>query len=150
MGSSYVPSEICSAFLYAQLEMLEEIARRRCGIYEFYRSRLEPLEKQGLLRLPRIPPECRSNYHMFYVLLPDRALRDGLLDYFRRRDILAVFHYVPLHTSPMGRSFGYADGDLPVTEDLSGRLLRLPFYYEITQAEQMSVIDGLSAFLGGH
>ena len=147
VGSSYVPSEICSAFLYAQLEMLEEIATRRRDIYEFYRSRLEPLEAEGLLRLPRIPAACRSNYHMFYILLPSRQSRDGLLDYLKQQDIHSVFHYVPLHTSPMGRTFGYGDGDLPVTEDLSGRLLRLPFYYEIGESEQSRVVDGVTNFL---
>jgi dTDP-4-amino-4,6-dideoxygalactose transaminase len=147
VGSSYVPSEICSAFLFAQLEMFDSIAERRRSIYELYRARLEILEEEGLLRLPRIPPQCASNYHMFYVLLPTREARDGLLDHLRQREIQAVFHYVPLHTSPMGRSFGYDDGDLPVTEDLSGRLLRLPFYYEISEAEQLRVVEGITAFL---
>ena len=140
VGSSYVPSEICSAFLYAQLELLEAIAERRRAIYEFYRQQLEPLAAEGLLRLPCIPADCRSNYHMFYVILPSRRQRDDLLEYLREREIHAVFHYVPLHSSPMGCSFGYKDGDLPVTEDLSGRLLRLPFYYEITEAEQARVV----------
>jgi len=147
IGSSYVPSEICCAFLYAQLEMLEEIAARRRAIYEVYRSRLQPLEADGLLRLPHIPEECGSNYHMFYVLLPDQQTRDGLMGYLRDRGIHAVFHYIPLHSSPMGRKFGSADGDLPVTEDISGRLLRLPFYYEITEEEQMCVVENLKTFL---
>jgi len=146
VGSSYVPSEISCAFLYAQLEMFEEIAARRRVIYEVYRSRLEPLESEGLLRLPHIPDDCKSNYHMLYVLLRDRQTRDALLDYLKDRGIHAVFHYVPLHNSPMGLKFGYRDGDLPVTERLSGRLLRLPFYYEITEEEQLRVIEGVASF----
>jgi dTDP-4-amino-4,6-dideoxygalactose transaminase len=146
VGSSYVPSEICAAFLCAQLEMLDEIARRRRAIYEFYDACLQPLEARELLRRPRIPPECQSNYHLFYVLVSDRATRDALLEHLRAAEIQAVFHYVPLHTSPMGRSYGYAEGDLPVTEDLSGRLLRLPFYYEISQPEQLRVVEAIGEF----
>jgi dTDP-4-amino-4,6-dideoxygalactose transaminase len=146
-GSSYVPSEVCSAFLSAQLEMLDEIAQRRRKIHEFYRRRLAPLEAAGLLRLPRIPDECRSNYHMFYVLLDDRQSRDGLIEHLRERGIMAVFHYVPLHTSPMGRTFGYNEGDLPVTEETSARLLRLPLYYEINEEAQDRVVAGIETFL---
>jgi dTDP-4-amino-4,6-dideoxygalactose transaminase len=140
VGSSYVPSEICSAFLYAQLEMLDGIAQRRRSIYEYYRRELAPLAAEGLLRLPCIPDDCQSNYHMFYVILPSRRQRDEVLDHLQRHEIQAVFHYVPLHSSPMGRRFGTKDGDLPVTEDLSGRLLRLPFYHEISEAEQYRVV----------
>ena len=146
VGSSYVPSEICCAFLYAQLELLEEIAARRRAIHEVYRSRLKPLEADGLLRLPHIPKECASNYHMFYILLPDRQTRDDLVGYLEDRGIHAVFHYIPLHGSPMGRKFGYADGDFPVTEDISGRLLRLPLYHEITEEEQAEVVRSVEAF----
>src|SRR5262249_8672603 len=79
IGSSYVPSELCSAFLFAQLEMLDAISERRRAIYEFYREHLEPLEAEGLLRLPEVPVECISNYHLFYIVLPDRAARDELM-----------------------------------------------------------------------
>lgn len=151
VGSSYVPSEICCAFLYAQLELLDEIAARRRSSFEFYRQMLAPLEAEGLLRLPRIPEECRTNYHMFYILLNDRAARDGLLDHLKQQNITAVFHYIPLHSSPMGRKFGYTEDDLPVTNNLSGRLIRLPLYFEITEAEQTRVADGIYDFLGlGH
>lgn len=146
LGSSYVPSEICSAFLYGQLEMLDPIARRRREIYRFYRRCLKPLEAEGLLRLPQVPEDCTPNYHMFHVLLPSADARDGLLQHLKSQGIHAVFHYVPLHSSPMGRKFGYEDGDLPVTEDLSRRLVRLPFYYEITEEEQRRVAEGVGAF----
>ena len=147
VGSSHVPSEICCAFLYAQLEMLDGIAGRRRVIFEVYRSALAELESKGLVRLPHFPPECESNYHMFYILLPDEPTRNALMDHLRRQDIHAVIHYVPLHTSPMGRKFGYSHGDLPITEDLSSRLLRLPFYYEITDEEQLRVVQRVKTFL---
>jgi dTDP-4-amino-4,6-dideoxygalactose transaminase len=146
LGSSYVPSEICSAFLYGQLEMLDEIAARRREIYQHYQQQLEPLGKTGQLRLPIIPKDCQSNYHMFYVLLPTADARDDLLTALKSQGIHAVFHYVPLHTSPMGRKLGSQDGDLPVTEELAGRLLRLPMYYDITPEEQGRVVDAVRSF----
>jgi dTDP-4-amino-4,6-dideoxygalactose transaminase len=147
VGSSYVPSEICSAFLYAQLELLDAIAERRRRLYHAYREQLAPLEEAGLLRLPSLPEECVSNYHLFYVLLPDVGARDGLMAHLRQHGILAVFHYVPLHSSPMGQKLGYAAGQLPVTEDVSGRLLRLPLFYELKEEEQRRVVDQVKAFL---
>jgi dTDP-4-amino-4,6-dideoxygalactose transaminase len=126
--------------------MLDAISARRRSIYGFYSDRLESLAAEGLLSLPQMPEECVSNYHLFYILLPDREARDGLMSHLQQQGILAVFHYVPLHTSPMGRTFGYGDGDLPVTEDLSGRLLRLPLFYDITEGEQQRVVDEVHAF----
>jgi dTDP-4-amino-4,6-dideoxygalactose transaminase len=147
VGSSYVPSEICSAFLCAQLEMLDAISERRRLIYQTYRHHLKPLAAEGLLRLPYTPEDCEPNYHLFYILLPDRPTRDSLMAYLQQMGVHAVFHYVPLHSSPMGRSLGYGDGELPVTDDLSGRLLRLPLYYDITEEEQMRVITEIRSFL---
>jgi dTDP-4-amino-4,6-dideoxygalactose transaminase len=147
VGSSYVPSEICSAFLYAQLRALDTITARRREIHEFYRRRLQPLEADGLLRLPVALEEAAINYHLFYVLLPDQRTRDGLLAHLQEQNIQAVFHYVPLHTSPMGQRYGYAEGDLPITEELSACLLRLPLYFEITPEEQYRVVQELTAFL---
>jgi len=147
VGSSYVPSEICSAFLYGQLEMLDEIARRREQGFDYYYERLSPLAEEGLLRLPCIPEECRTNYHLFYVILPDRETRDGLITHLKSAGIHAVFHYIPLHTSPMGLKLGFKPGELPVTEDLSGRLLRLPLYYEISEGDQESVVQAITSFL---
>lgn len=144
VGSSYVPSEIVCAFLYAQLEMIDAIAERRKNIYQQYRMLLKPLEVQGLLRLPHIPEDCASNYHMFYILLPDVETRDALMAYLKQHGILAVFHFIPLHSSPMGKKFGYADGNFPITEELSGRLLRLPFYYEMTEEEQVYVVKRIT------
>jgi dTDP-4-amino-4,6-dideoxygalactose transaminase len=146
VGSSYVPSEITCAFLYGQLEMLEPIAERRRKIYEFYLQGLRPLESQGVLQLPHIPQECQSNFHMFYVLLPDRAARDGLMDHLMQQGVHSVFHYIPLHNSPMGLRLGNQSLTLPITEDISGRLLRLPLFYEITEEEQARVVDGIGEY----
>jgi len=147
IGSSFLPSEITCAFLLAQLEALESIGQRRREIYEMYRCRLEPLALQGLLRLPHIPDECIPNHHMFYILLTDAATRDDLLDSLRSEDISAVFHYVPLHNSPMGQQQGYRAGQFPVTEDLSSRLLRLPFYCDLAAFDQERVTQHIGKFL---
>jgi dTDP-4-amino-4,6-dideoxygalactose transaminase len=147
VGSSYIPSEIACAFLCAQLEAMEEITARRRAAYHFYRLSLAPLEARGLLRLPVIPDRRRSNYHIFHILLAGEAARDGLMAHLRREGIQAVFHYVPLHSSPVGRRFGYKEGDLPVTEELSARLLRLPLFVEITEDEQARVVSVMTDFL---
>lgn len=147
IGSSYVPSEITCAFLYAQLEMLDAISRRRREICSYYQERLQPLAEQGLLRLPFVPDHCQSNHHLFYVLLPDEATRDALQAGLAQQQIQAVIHYVPLHSSPMGRQLGYDAADLPLTEHVSRRLLRLPVYHEITEAEQGRVVDAVRQVL---
>jgi dTDP-4-amino-4,6-dideoxygalactose transaminase len=147
LGSSYVPSEIVSAFLYGQLELLDEIRTRRKANFDYYHNHLSRLEAEGLLRRPVIPYDCETNYHMYYILLPTREIRNALLEHLNRADIAAVFHYIPLHTSPMGQEFGYQEGDLPVTEEMSGRLLRLPLYYEIRREEQDRVIEEVTSFL---
>jgi dTDP-4-amino-4,6-dideoxygalactose transaminase len=111
---------------------------------------LAPLAAADLLRLPFIPFECTGNYHLFHIILHDQETRDGLIAYLKQSGITAVFHYVPLHSSPMGLRHGYREGDLPVTEDLSGRLLRLPVYYEITPGEQERVAGAIAAYLQNH
>jgi dTDP-4-amino-4,6-dideoxygalactose transaminase len=147
IGSSYLPSEIVCAFLYAQLEMMDAISERRRQIHDFYCSHLAALAGEQLLRLPVTPEGCSTNYHIFYILLPDRDARNGLLSYLKENGIRATFHYVPLHSSPMGKRFGYKESDLPLTEDLSARLLRLPFFNDITEAEQSRVVDCVVEFL---
>jgi dTDP-4-amino-4,6-dideoxygalactose transaminase len=149
VGSSYVPSEICSAFLYAQLEMIEHITQRRCELHQYYHDRLSALADEGLLRLPVCPKSCTANYHIFYLLLPTEAVRNELLDDLRRNGILAVFHYVPLHDSPVGQTYGYRTGDLPVTEDVSRRLLRLPLFYTMSEENQALVVDRIERCLRG-
>lgn len=147
IGSSYVPSEIACAFLYGQLEMMDTLTRRRREIYELYRLQLQPLEEAGLVKLPRIPVNCQSNHHLFCIFLHDQAQRDALMTELAQQRIHAVFHYVPLHSSPMGRRMGWSAGDLPVTEAVSQRLLRLPFYYEITPAVQTRITDAIARLL---
>jgi dTDP-4-amino-4,6-dideoxygalactose transaminase len=152
IGSSYLPSDILAAFLYAQLEHMDEVTKKRQKIYEDYYTGLEPLVSKGLLRLPEIPAHCETNYHMFYIIVHDQDTRSRLIQHLKERGILAVFHYIPLHTSPLGMSMGYSNGMLPVTEDLSERLLRLPFYYELGEKEVGMVVDSIHSFFrsGGH
>ncbi len=149
IGSSFLPAEIACAFLQAQLELLDPILARRREIHERYAELLAPLEQAGILRGPRVPAHCRQNYHMFYILLADEKTREGLATHLRQQGIQAVSHYVPLHLSPMGRKWGYKDGSLPVTEDLSARLLRLPLYYDLTAGDQEEVCRHIQQFLKG-
>jgi dTDP-4-amino-4,6-dideoxygalactose transaminase len=149
VGSSYVPSEIVCAFLYAQLEMLGRITERRRKVFQFYHHYLLPFEEQGLVRLPFIPQGCDSNYHIYSILLADVRTRDALIAYLNRNGVAAVSHYVPLHSSPMGLRLGYQQGDLPITEELSGRLVRLPLFPDLTEEEQLKVVNHLSMFFNG-
>ena len=141
IGSSYLPSDILAAFLFAQLENIEKITSIRKKIYERYYGGLISLEKEGIINLPAIPTPCVSNYHMFYIEVKNETERNNLIEYLKEEGVSSVFHYVPLHLSPMGLELGYKKGDFPVTEDISERLLRLPFYNEITEEEQEYVIN---------
>ncbi|MBW2245263.1 MAG: dTDP-4-amino-4,6-dideoxygalactose transaminase [Deltaproteobacteria bacterium] len=145
-GSSHVPSELSCAFLLAQLEQMDLITQRRREVYERYLDGLTPLGAAGVLILPKTPPSCEINYHMFQILLADTPTRSALIDHLKQRGILAVFHYVPLHLAPMGRRYGWKEGDLPVTEEMAGRLLRLPFYFELSAEEQDEVIGAVREF----
>lgn len=141
IGGSHLPSELAMAFLYGQLEQMDEIQRVRRRICDRYLEMLQPLSDMGLLQLPVIPENCNSNYHMFKVMTDSAETRHHLLAHLRSNGIGATFHYVPLHTSPMGQKFGYAAGDLPVTEDLHARLIRLPLYCDMTVEDQDRVVD---------
>jgi dTDP-4-amino-4,6-dideoxygalactose transaminase len=145
VGSSYVPSELNSAFLLAQLEELDSFREKRRAVYEHYRSRLAPLQEQGCIQLPTIPNECASNYHNFWIVLGTRAIRDDLLAHLNTAGISAVFHYVPLHNSPMGARL-VDPVSLPVTEDLSYRMLRLPFHNTLTGDEIDRVADTIELY----
>jgi dTDP-4-amino-4,6-dideoxygalactose transaminase len=148
VGSSFVASELVCAFLYGQLRAVDAITRQRCAVYGAYLEEFRTLEEAGLLGLPGMPPECRSNYHLFHVLLSDQGSRNALQKHLHRSGIQAVSHYVPLHTSPMGQRFGYRAGDLPVTEDISARILRLPCYPGLTASEQAYVVKVVKQFFG--
>ena len=146
IGSSYLPSELIAAFLYAQLEESEKIAAKRSAIYHRYARELAELETLDLIRTPKIPSYCIHNSHMFYILTESLEVRTALIDHLRNQNIFAVFHYVPLHSSPMGKRVGFAANDLPVTNSVSDRLLRLPFYYGLTEADQLRVIAEVKRF----
>lgn len=148
LGSSYGPSEILAAFLLAQLEKQEEIAARRRDVFESYVSLLTPLAQAGHFQLPRIPDYAGLGYHMFYLLLDDAESRPSLVAHLKRDDIQAVFHYVPLHSSPMGRMYGYRQGMLPVTESISERLIRLPLHLQLSQDDVRAVADSIYRFFG--
>jgi len=148
VGSSFLPSEILAAFLFAQLENMEVITERRRELFENYRGMLDPLAERGLITLPTVPDHCSSNYHMFQILVSDLETRQALIAYLKEQGILAVFHYVPLHTSPMGERFGYRKGMLPVTEEYSERLVRLPFFHGITADELAEVTQAVFGFFG--
>jgi dTDP-4-amino-4,6-dideoxygalactose transaminase len=143
MGSSYVLSDILAAFLLAQLESRDQVQATRRLIWERYYLSLQSWAKEHCVRLPVVPAWCEQSYHMFHILLPTAAHRDALIDHLKRQGILSVFHYVPLHTSAMGHEFGGRPGDCPVTESVSERLLRLPFYNDLTEADQERVIDAI-------
>jgi dTDP-4-amino-4,6-dideoxygalactose transaminase len=148
VGSSFLPSDILAAFLYAQLQALDDVAARRRAIHERYAAGLADLERRGALRLPRIPAHVESSYHLFFVLCEDLPTRDRLAAFLKARGIQAVFHYVPLHDSPMARRVGLAPGSLPVTERVAERLLRLPFFNTLAAAEQDEVIGAVHDFYG--
>jgi dTDP-4-amino-4,6-dideoxygalactose transaminase len=146
IGSSYLPSDILAAFLLAQIEGREAIQQKRRQIWCRYREALETWAHAQAVTLPFVPPECDQPYHLFHLLLPSEELRDAFIAHMASRRILSVFHYLPLHLSPMGRRFGGRAGDCPVTEDVSGRLVRLPFYTGLSAGEQDRVIDAIHEF----
>lgn len=146
VGSSYLPSDLLAAFLYAQLEARIEIQAKRRRIWEFYQQSLHDWAEKSGARLPVVPPECEQAYHMFYVLLPSLDYRQSLIAHLKAKGILSVFHYVPLHLSDAGMKFAARRTECPVTEDASDRLLRLPFYNDLTEAEQSQVVNTIAAF----
>ena len=146
VGSSYLPSDLLAAFLRAQLEHRDQIQSKRRQIWETYSCNLASWAEANRVRLPIVPPECEQSYHMFYVIMPSIEKRQALITHLAGFGILAVFHYLPLHLSPMGVRFGGRQGDCPVTEDLSDRLLRLPFFTGMSSSEQSQVIEAVRAF----
>lgn len=146
VGSSYLPADLLAAFLRAQLEHRDQIQSMRRKIWETYALELASWAKTNGIRLPIIPPECEQSYHMFYVIMPSLESRQALISHLAGLGILAVFHYLPLHLSPMGLRFGGHQGDCPVTEDLADRLLRFPFFTGMRSSEQAQVIDAVRAF----
>jgi len=146
IGSSYLPSDILAAFLYAQFEQRERIQSHRKNVWNMYQAALSGWAEKNGVRLAYIPEDREQAYHMFYMLLPNLDLRQKLIMYLRERGIYSVFHYLPLHLSDMGKGFGYSVGDCPVTERISDQLIRLPFHNELTSANQEQVIDAITKF----
>jgi dTDP-4-amino-4,6-dideoxygalactose transaminase len=147
VGSSYLPSEINAAFLCAQLEAIEGIIRARLAVWQCYHEAFEPLERAGYLRRPTIPAECVHNGHIYYVLLPNLETRTAALQELKAAGIGSVFHYVPLHTSEPGRTLCRTHGDLPITVDVSDRLIRMPLWVgmqEDTAARAVEIVANLS------
>jgi len=146
LGSSYLPSDALAALLYAQLEAREHIQSRRRQVWHRYAEQLQGwAEEQGIL-LPVVPPYCEQPYHMFYLLLPSLENRQAFIAHLRAQGIQSVFHYLPLHLSDMGRRFGGREGDCPVTEAVSDRLVRLPFFHDLTGNDQSRVIKAVHSF----
>jgi len=140
IGSSFLPSELTAALLISQLEHLDEITARRRAAWARYHAACAGLEADGLLRRPHVPQDCDSNGHIYAVMMPTAAMRNAALDALKARGVFATFHYVPLHSSPAGRRLGRSHGAMAVTDDLSGRLLRLPLYADITPDDQDYVV----------
>jgi dTDP-4-amino-4,6-dideoxygalactose transaminase len=145
LGSSYLLSEVLAAFLYAQLECWTTIQSRRRQLWDFYHRALSSWASKNGVRQPIVPAHCEQSYHMYYLLFPSHQERQQMIARLREARIRAVFHYLPLHLSPMGRNFGGKLGQCPVTEEVSDRLLRLPFYHSMTEADQIRVVQALGA-----
>lgn len=146
VGSSFLPSEILAAVLWAQLESAEEIQARRGQIWNRYNRELAGWAEQNSARLPIIPQHCEQPYHMFYLLMPSLDARTRFIAHMKEQNIMCVFHYLPLHLSDMGVTFGGKVGDCPVTEDISDRLVRLPLFYNMADEELERVVRSVLAF----
>jgi dTDP-4-amino-4,6-dideoxygalactose transaminase len=146
LGSSYVPSDLLSAFLLAQLEARERIQAARARLWHRYDDALRPWADETGAQLPVVPENAGHAYHLYHLLLPSLEARTALIARLRERGILAVFHYLPLHLSPLGRELGGREGECPVTEDVSDRLLRLPFFTAMTDADQDEVVETVLGF----
>jgi len=141
MGSSYLPSEILAAVLFAQLENVQKIQQRRGEIWIRYQNELSAWAEESGVRLPLIPSHCEQPYHMFYMLMSSLEHRTRFISLLKEKGIMSVFHYLPLNTSDMGIKFGSKAGDCPVTEDVSDRLVRLPLFFNMTNDEQSRVVE---------
>ena len=147
-GSSYLPSDMNAAYLYAQLEMADAINDARLAGWNRYYEKLQPLAEKGKIELPYVPKECVHNGHMFYIKTKDLEERTALIDHLKENDILAVFHYVPLHTAPAGMKYGRFHGEDKYTTKESDRLLRLPMYYTLTEEQVDYISEKVKEFYG--
>jgi dTDP-4-amino-4,6-dideoxygalactose transaminase len=146
IGSSYLPSDMLAAYLFGQLEQRTPIQTRRRDVWHYYQQRLLEWAEDHDVCLPHIPAHCEQAYHMFYMLMPSLAARQALIEHLKRNGILSVFHYLPLHLSEMGRGLGGRPGDCPVTEDVSDRLIRLPFFNDLSHDDLSQVVAAIHEF----
>lgn len=147
-GSSYLPSDMNAAYLYAQLEMAEEINDKRMEIYDYYREHLAPLAEQGAVELPFVPDYAKHNAHMFYMKVKDLETRSDFITYLKENGIHAVFHYIPLHTSTAGKRFGRFHGEDVYTTKESERLVRLPLFYNLEMDQVRYIVDTILKYKG--
>lgn len=146
IGSSYLMSDLQAAYLWAQLEAAVRINQQRLRLWQRYYDALQPLAATGRLSLPSMPPDCEHNAHMFYIKLRDNDERSALINWMKEAEIMTVFHYIPLHTSPAGQRFGRFEGEDHFTSRESERLLRLPLFYNLSDNNQNTVINSLLSF----
>ena len=146
LGSSYLPSDMLAAYLWAQLERAADIQARRREIWDHYNARLAGWACAHDVQLPTVPDCCDQSYHMYYLVLPSFSARTALIQHLKDRGILSVFHYLPLHLSDMGRRYGWQAGNCPVAESVADRLLRLPFFYALTSCELDDVVSAIVSF----
>ncbi len=147
LGSSFLPSELTAAFLRAQLEEADLLTERRLAVWDAYHVRLEPLEARGMLRRPVVPPECGHNAHMYYILLENAAIRYQTARRMREAGVHSISHYIPLHSSLAGHRYGRASGQLPITDAIAGRVLRLPMWIGLSADEVDQVVEALEQAL---
>lgn len=147
IGSSYLPSELIAAVLLAQLESADQIQAKRTGIWNTYHTQLSDWSEKYGVSLPHVPEECSHPGHLYYLLMPNLDVRTRFIDWMKSQNITCVFHYLPLHLSDMGRKFGGKQGDCPVTEDVSDRLVRLPLFFDLTEEDLARVIEAVRSFI---
>ena len=147
VGSSILPSDLLAAILYGQLGRFDEILNRRLELWNKYYTFFANLEESGKLRRPHVPEYATHNGHIFFILLNDEETRNNLMHFLKEHDIVATFHYLPLHSAPLGQEYGYKPGDLPVTEDAAARLLRLPLHHNMTNEDIEKVCNLVKEFL---
>lgn len=143
VGSSFLPSDLLAAYLCAQLEAKEQVLAARKRVFDYYATHLADWAEDQGVRLPLVPRDCDQPYHMFYMLMPHLEIRQLFIKQLKEHGVMSVFHYLPLHLSPMGQRYGYAQGDCPVTEDISDRLVRLPFYADLTDDDLERIVTSI-------
>jgi dTDP-4-amino-4,6-dideoxygalactose transaminase len=148
IGSSYLPGEIIAAFLCAQMEEADNITQKRQNIWQYYHEALLSLEQAGVLRRPIIPQSCQHNAHMYYILLGSLEKRSTLIEKLKEQGVHAVFHYVPLHSSPAGKRFGRVHGGMTITHDIGDRLVRLPLWIGLSEDQQARIVGIIKKITG--